>query len=164
MFHRGTLSSPHWRRCAGHPNRARQCSREPARQRTDIRPIDVCGNELRITVGGHINPGIGLVIQRVAERQTDEGCAVIDVITGIRRSWHDATADLRDIVVVLRWTAFHCVIARKGRIRIASHSSNRSRPNARRHAASEIEMHREPRGLVAVDDLDIGHTTAKVAG
>ena len=133
------------------------------RQRTDIRPIDVCGNELRITVGGHINPGIGLVIQRVAERQTDEGCAIIDVIADVSHSWHYGAADLRNNVVVLRRTAFYCVIARKGRIRIASHSSNGSRPNARRHAASEIEMHREPRGLVAVDDLDIGHATANIA-
>ena len=130
----------------------------------NVYPVNVRGNELRITIGGDINPGIGLVVQGVAEWQTDKGCAVIGVITDIRRPWFDAATDLRHIVVVLRRTPFHCVIACEGRIRVASHSSYRSSPNARCHAASEIEVHREPRCGVAVDYLDIGHAASNIAG
>ena len=84
------------------------------------------------------------------------------MVPRIRRPWHDAAADLRNVVMVCRRAAFHCVTPREGRIRIASHSSNRPRSNARRHAASEIEMHREL-GSAAVDS-NCGHAAANIAG
>ena len=73
----------------------------------------------------------------------------------VGRPWHDAAADLRDVVMVCRRATFYGVIPGEGRISIASHSSNRSGPNARRHAASEIEMHRERAVSVAVDQLNM---------
>ena len=130
----------------------------------DVDPVNVGGGELRIAVGRHIDAVKGLVIQRIAERQTDKRCAVIGVITGVRRPCHDAATDLGYVVMICRRAAFYCVHPRKCRIRIASYSSNRSGPNARRHAASEIEVHREPRSRVAVDYLNVGHAAADVAG
>jgi hypothetical protein len=82
----------------------------------------------------------------------------------VRRSWHDAATDLGDIVVVLRRTAFHCVIARECRIRIAPHSGDRPGSDTRSHAASKTEVHGEARGRVAVDKLDIGHAASDIAG
>ena len=42
--------------------------------------------------------------------------------------------------------------------------SDRPGANARRHATSEIEMHREPGSRVSVDELDTGHAAASIAG
>ena len=66
--------------------------------------------------------------------------------------------------MVLRRTTFYGVIACEGCIRIASHSSDRPGPNTRRDAASEIEVYREARSHVAIDELNIGHAAANIAG
>jgi len=79
------------------------------------------------------------------------------MIADVRRAWHDAATYLHDIVVVLRWASLDSVIPREGRVSIAAISRDRPGANARRHAASEIEMHREPGSRVAVDEHDIGH-------
>ena len=98
------------------------------RQRTDVNPVNVRGDELGVAVGRHIHPVKGLVIRHIIERQADKGCAVIGVITDIRRPWFDAATDLRYIVMVLRRTTFYGVIACEGRIKIPSYSSNRPAP------------------------------------
>src|SRR4030095_3426496 len=59
---------------------------------------------------------------------------------------------------------FDRVIACEGRISITSISGNRSGSNTRRYAASISEMQGEVGSRVAVDDLDIGHAAADVAG
>ena len=60
--------------------------------------------------------------------------------------------------MVWRRATLDCVISREGGVRIAPVSRDRSGANARRHAASEIEMQREPGGHVSVDQLDVGHS------
>ena len=134
------------------------------RQRTDIGEGRIGSRKLRITVGRHCDAVEGLVVQRVGERQRDGGRLIVPVIAGVSRTWHDAAADLRYGVMVLRRTAFYRVIPREGRVRIASISGDRSGANARSHAASEIEVQREAGSHVAVDELDSGHAAASIAG
>ena len=71
----------------------------------------------------------------------------------IHRTRHDIAPYLRYSVMVLRRATLYRVISREGRVRIAPISSDRPGPNARRDAASEIEMQREPGSRVAVDEL-----------
>ena len=52
------------------------------------------GRELRIAVGGQINAGEGLIVQRVREGQRNGGHRIIPVIADVGRAWHDATAYL----------------------------------------------------------------------
>ena len=124
----------------------------------------VSSRKLGIAIRRHCDAVEGLVVDRVGEWQWDRGCHIIPVVARVRRPWHDTAADLRYVVMICRRAAFHCVIPREGRVRIAPISRDRSGPNARRHAASEIEMHREPRSRVAVDYLNIGHAAADIAG
>ena len=66
--------------------------------------------------------------------------------------------------IVLRRATLYRVIPREGRVSIASASSDRPGRNARRHAASEIEMEREVGSRVAVLQHDIGYAAASAAG
>ena len=86
------------------------------------------------------------------------------MIADVRCARHDTAPYLRYGVMVWRRATLYCVIPREGRITIAPISSDRPRPNARRYAASEIEMQHEPGSHVAVDDLDTGHAAASIAG
>ena len=83
------------------------------------------------------------------------------MVTGVGRPRHDRIGSLGEDVL-LRRTTLYVVRPTKGRISIASFSSDRSGPNARRHAASESEMHCEL-GSAAVDG-NCGHAAARVAG
>ena len=66
--------------------------------------------------------------------------------------------------MVLRRATFNRVLPREDRIPIARVSGDRSGSNACCHAASEIEMHREAGGHVAVDQADGGNAAADIAG
>ena len=106
-----------------------------------------------------------MVIYTVREGQCHGVDAVIALAAGDKRPGGlDTAAYLRYIVMVWRRAALYCVTPREGGIRIAPISRDRSGANARRHAASEIEMQREPGSRVAVDELDRGHATASIAG
>ena len=133
-------------------------------QGTDVGEGRIGSRKLRIAVGRHVDAVKGLVVQRIRERQRNGGYQIVRVIAAIGRSWHDAPADLRDGVVVLRRTAVYRVIPREGRVRIASISGDPSGANTRSHAASEIEVHGEAGSHVAVDELDIGDAAANIAG
>ena len=123
------------------------------RQRTDIGKGGVRGRKLRIAVRRHIDGVKRLVIQDVRERAArrwlphhPRDCRCLSCLA---RCWR-----LSDAIVVMVWrrATFDRVVPREGRVRIALSSSDRPGANARRHAASEIEMHREPGSHVAVDD------------
>jgi len=120
--------------------------------------------ELSITVRRDRDAVEGLVVDRVGEWEWDRCRLIISVVPRVRATWLDTAADLGDIVVVLRRTAIHCVIARECRIRIAPHSGDGPGSNTCCHAASKSEVHREARGRVAVDELDVGHATSNIAG
>src|SRR5882724_9263334 len=66
----------------------------------NVYPIDICGHELGIAVGRHIDAVKGLVIQRITERQTDKRSAVIGVIPDVRRTWLDTATDLGYVVMI----------------------------------------------------------------
>ena len=119
--------------------------------------------ELGIAIRRQVHRVKRLVIQAVREGQCHGDYLIAPVIAGVRRAWHDAVADLLYVVMVLRRATLHCVIAREG-VRIAPISCDRPGANARRHVASEIEMHREPDSCVAVDQLDTGHAATGIAG
>ena len=74
---------------------------------------------------------------------------------------HDRIGAIGDDVLLGR-TTLDRVIPCEGGISIASFSSNRSRSDARRHAASESEMHCELGSVAA--DRNCGHAAARVAG
>src|SRR6478736_5564939 len=131
---------------------------------TDIGEGRIGSRKLSITVGRHCDAVEGLVVQRVGKRQCDGGRLIVPVIAGVSSTCHDTAADLRDGVVVLRRTAVYRVIPRESRVRIASISGDPSGADARGHAASEIEMHREARSHVAINELDSGHASASIAG
>jgi hypothetical protein len=57
-------------------------------------------HELGIAVGGQINAGEGLVVQRVREGQRDGDDRIISVIADIGRTRHDTATDLRYRVVI----------------------------------------------------------------
>jgi hypothetical protein len=115
--------------------------------------------EVESPIGIDVHAVIGLIIQREGERQADKRRAVIGVITGIRRSWHDRVGSRSNRVLAWR-TTLDCVIACKGRITIASFSSDRSGTNGRRRAPTKIEMHRE-RGRVSVH-LDVSDAPTSI--
>ena len=52
--------------------------------------------ELQCTVGVHIRSRVGLIVERIRERQRDGGHAVVAMIADVGRAWHDAPADLSD--------------------------------------------------------------------
>ena len=83
------------------------------------------------------------------------------MVTRIGRPRHDRIGSRGDDVLLGR-TTLDRVIPCEGGISIASFSSDRSGPNARRHAASESEMHRELSS--AAVDSNCGHAAARVAG
>jgi len=85
------------------------------------------------------------------------------MIAGVRHAWHDAAANLTDRVMVCWRAALYGIVPREGRVTIALSSSDRPGANARRHAASEIEMHPEPGSCVAVNELDSGHAASGIA-
>ena len=99
-------------------------------------------NEIEAPIGIDIHAVKGLVIQREGERQADKRRAVVAMIASIDGTRHDRVGPLRDDIILGRAT-LDVIISREGRITIASFSSDRVGPNARCHAASEIEMHRE---------------------
>ena len=74
---------------------------------------------------------------------------------------HDRIGAIGDDVLLGR-TTLDRVIPCEGRINIASFSSDRSGTNARRHAASEGEMHCELGSIAA--DSNRGHAAARIAG
>src|SRR5438034_9724546 len=74
-----------------------------------------------------------------------------DTVHAYANSWH-----ARSRRPTARSRPFDRVHPREGRINITSISSDRPGPNARRHAASIIEMQREMGSRVSVDDLDCG--------
>ena len=86
------------------------------------------------------------------------------MVPDVDRAWDDTLGNLRYRVMVWRRATLYRVVAGKGRITIACVSSDRSGPNARRHAASKIEMHREPGSRVAVYQRDGSHAAANIAG
>ena len=133
-------------------------------QRARVNPEVICGYELHVTIGRHIDSRIGLIVQRVRERQRNCCYLIVPMVANVRGACHDAAAYLRYVVVVCRGTALHCVIPREGGVRIASYSSNRPGAYTRRHAASEIEVHREASSCVAVNELDLGDAAANIAG
>ena len=119
-------------------------------------------HELKSAVGVHIRRRKGLVVYRIRERQRDGRCAIVDVITGVGGTRHDAAANLLDVIMILWRTTPDCVRARERGITIASESSDRSGPNARRYAASETEMHSEL-GRAAADS-NCGYAASNIAG
>ena len=121
------------------------------------------GRELGIAVGRDIDARVRLVIQRVTEWYRETGYRIVPVIAAVRRAWDNTTAYLTYDVMVLRRATLHCVIPCEGRIAVACESSDRPGANARRHAASEIEMHREPHCHISVDQAVTGHTAASIA-
>src|SRR5207302_6093307 len=121
------------------------------------------GGELGIAVRRQVYRVKRLVVQSVREGQCHGGYLIVPVIADVYRAWHDAAPYLRYVVVVCRRATLYCVGPREGRNTIAGVSSDRPGPNARRHAASEIEMHREPGSRVAVDQTDSGHAAANIA-
>ena len=86
------------------------------------------------------------------------------MIADVRDTWHDRLGYRRYGVMIGRRATFDRVVPREGRISIARVSSDRPGPNVRRHAASEIEMQREPGSRVAVDQGHRGHAAANIAG
>src|SRR5205823_3200988 len=118
--------------------------------------------ELQCAVGVHIRSSVGLVVQRVRERQRDGGRAVVAMIAGVYRTRYDTAPYLCYVVMVLRRATLYRVSPREGRVRIASFSSDRPGPNARRHAASEVEVHGE-RSCASIDRHS-GDTAANIAG
>jgi hypothetical protein len=125
---------------------------------------DIRGRKLGIAVGRHIDAGERLVIQGVTEWYRDTGYHVVSVIAGVRGARHDTATYLCDLVMVLGRATLHCVIPREGRIAIACESSDGPGANARRHAASEIEMHCESHCHASVDQAVTGHSAASIAG
>jgi hypothetical protein len=85
------------------------------------------------------------------------------MITGVGRAWHDRVGSRSNRVLAWR-TTLDCVVPSEGLISVASISSDRSSPYARRHAASESEMHREVDSRVSVLQGMSGHTAASIAG
>jgi hypothetical protein len=67
---------------------------------TDVKKVGSCSGELSIAVGRHNHRGKGLVIQCVREWQRNRGGAVVGMIPGIGRAWHDTAAYLSDRVMV----------------------------------------------------------------
>ena len=65
--------------------------------------------ELHCAVGLHIHSRVGLVVQRIRERQRDGGRAVVAMIASVRRAWHDTAPYLRYVVMVLRRATRYCV-------------------------------------------------------
>src|SRR5690349_18805888 len=86
------------------------------------------------------------------------------MIAGVGRAWDNGPAYLSYGVMVRRRATLHCVIPCEGRIAIACKSSDRPRANARRHAPSEIKMHRESHCHASVHKAVTGHTAASIAG
>src|SRR4029450_4165344 len=120
--------------------------------------------ELGIAVRRQVHRVKRLVIQGVREGQCHGGYCIVPVIADVRRAWHDTAAYLSYGVMVWRRATLYGVVPGKSRITIARVSSDRPGANVRRHAASEIEMHREPNSRVAVDELETGHAAARIAG
>src|SRR5205814_5209306 len=118
--------------------------------------------ELQCAVGVHIRSSKRLVVQRVRERQCDGRRTVVAMIADVYRTRYDTAPYLCYIVMVLRRATLYRVSPREGRVRIASFSSDRPGANARRHAASEIEMHGE-RSCASIDRHS-GDTAANIAG
>jgi len=133
-------------------------------QRTDVGKGCIGGRELGIAVRGHRDAVEGLVVQRIGEWQCDRGCLIVSMVPSVRSTRHDAATDLRNIVVVLRRTAFYRVHPRESGVTIARVSSDGTSPYARGHVASEVEVHGEPSSCVAINELDIGHAAARIAG
>src|ERR1043166_5348154 len=89
------------------------------------------------------------------------------MIADVCCSRHDAAPYLAYDVMVCGRTTLHGVTPRECRVTIARLrrcSSNRPGSNTRRHAASEIEMHREPGSRIAVDQDHSAHAAASIAG
>lgn len=133
-----------------------------SRQTTcDVAARFVNRHKVEASIGAHIYAVVGLIVQLEVEWQGHKCIAIVGVITGVCRAWHDRIGAVSYDVLARRTTG-DVVIPSEGRITIASFSSDRPSPNARRHAASESEMHRELGSLVAVDDLDTGHAAASI--
>jgi hypothetical protein len=123
----------------------------------------ILAHEIEPSIGTDADSVVDLVIQLEAEWQSDHRVAVVTVAPNVGCARHDRIGS-RGHDVLLRRTALYAVIPCEGLIAIASFSSDRPRPNARRHAASEIEMHRELGSRVAVDDLDSSHAAVNIPG
>jgi hypothetical protein len=122
------------------------------------------GRKLGIAIGRQINARESRGIEGIREGQRDGGYLIVPVIADVCRARHDTPAYLSYVVMVLRHATRYGITAGESRITIAPLSSDRPGPNASRHAASEIEMHREPGSHVAVGKHDIGHAAASIAG
>jgi len=134
-----------------------------SRWQTHADPIGVMGRgayEVESPIGIDVHAVVGLIIQREGERQADKRRAVIDVITGIRRSWHDRVGSRSNRVIAWR-TTLDCVVPTEVLISVASFSSDRPSSNARRHAASKVEVHGE-RSCASIDRHS-GHAAASIA-
>jgi len=59
----------------------------------------VGGHELRIAVGGQVNRGIHLIVQRVREGKRDRCDRIIPVVTDVHRARHDTATYLIDSVL-----------------------------------------------------------------
>jgi len=132
-------------------------------RQTDVGKVGSHGRELGIAVRRDIDGAERLVIQRVTEWYREAGYRIVPVIAAVRRAWHDTAAYLTYDVMVCRWTTLYHVIPCEGRVAVARESSDRPGSNGCRHAASEIEMHRESHGHISVDQAVTGHTAASIA-
>ena len=133
-------------------------------RQTLIKEGRIRGRELGIAIGRQINARESRGIEGVREGQRDGGYLIVAVIADICGARHDIPAYLSYAVMVLRRATRYGITAGESRITIAPLSSDRPGTNASRHAASGIEMHREPGGGVAVDERDGSHAAASIAG
>jgi hypothetical protein len=121
------------------------------------------GRKLGIAIGRQINARESRGIEGIRERQRDSGYLIVPVIADICGARHDTPAYLSYVVMVLRRATRYGITAGESRITIAPLSSYRPSSNGSRHAASGIEMHREPGSGVAVGKHNTGHAAASIA-
>src|SRR5206468_6410214 len=124
---------------------------------TRIGEGSIQSGELGIPVRRQVHRVKRLVIQGVREGQCNGGYLIVPVIADVYRAWHDTAPYLSYGVMVWRRASLDCVSPREGRVSIAAIRGDRPGANARRHAASEIEMHREPGSCVAVAEAEGSH-------
>jgi hypothetical protein len=124
-------------------------------------PSDIRSHKLGIAVGAYVHAGVRLIVQREAERQADEGSAVVSVITDVSVTRHDRVGPLSYRVLAGRAT-FYSIAAVESRVRIAIRVADRPCGNVGRQVATERYVQRELGSHASVGHSDIRGAGASV--
>ena len=134
------------------------------RRRARINPEAICGREVGIPVGRHIDASEGLVVQGVREGQRNGGYLIISMIADVRRAWLDTAAYLRYVVMVMRRATLYGVAPSECLVRIAERIADRPRDDIRHQVPPKLDTQCEPGRHVSVDHGDSRHSGANITG